>query len=169
MYGICRCIVVEAGEHWVSSAITLPMPLNRQVSHCPSRPWFWLDCLAFYVYLEFQLGSSCWHSNCSSPLSHLSKPWRSFERPYDLMSHYLALVILSYTPPCYCHPSSFSLYYLSGYYCPCSLVRVMTMLLVTIVLQRCWVITAYCAWHRWVGWISKFTWLIRSQTFKGGW
>lgn len=30
MYGICRCIVVEARGHWVYSSITLPMPLNRQ-------------------------------------------------------------------------------------------------------------------------------------------
>ena len=151
------CIVVEARGHWVYSSITLCLcPWIDRVSYFPSRPWFCLDWL-FMCVPGFQLRSSCWHSNCSSSLSHLSNPWRSFERLYDLMSHYLDLVILSETPPCYCHPSSLALYYLSSYYCPCSLVRVMTILLVTIVLQRCWVITAYCAWHFKVYLINKIT------------
>lgn len=167
------CIVVEARGHWVYSSITLCLcPWIDRVSYWPSRPWFCLDCLAFYVCAwisaqVFMLAQQLLFLTEPS-LQPMKKFWKTVW-PHVSLS-WFSNIVRNPTMLSHPNPSSLALYYLSSYYCPCSLVRVMTILLVTIVLQRCWVITAYCAyWHRWVGWISKFTWLIRSQTFKGGW
>lgn len=154
---------MEARGHWVYSSIThsLPMPLNRQGLSQTLKTMVLARLLGFLCIpgistRVFMLAQELLFPTEPS-LQTMKKFWKT-AWPHVSLSWFSNIVK---NPTMLLSPIQFGPSLFVSYYCPCSLVRVMTILLVTIVLQRCYH-SLLCLAS--VGWLDFKVYLINKIT-----